>query len=300
MATPKLGYLLKLPKFDHLEAKTIEEACSLLAKYKGKARVIAGGTDLLVSMKGREISPQYIINIKAIPNLDGINYSRKDGLVIGAMTTLAAIESSPIIGERFPILSYAAHQTGSPHIRNIGTIGGNLCNAAPSADMAPSLIGLGAKAKIKGLKGERIVTVEEFFLGPGLSILKAGEILTEIQVPNPPPHTRGVYLKLPARTAIDIAVVGVAVVVTLDTKGINIADAKIVLGAVASTPIRARQAEDTIKGKALDDELIQKAAQAAADKAKPISDVRGSASYRKEMVKVLTNRALKQATTQEG
>ena len=300
MATPKLGYLLKLPKFDHLEAKTIEEVCSLLAKYKGKARVIAGGTDLLVSMKGREISPQYIINIKAIPNLDGINYSRKDGLVIGAMTTLAAIESSPIIGERFPILSSAAHQTGSPHIRNIGTIGGNLCNAAPSADMAPSLIGLGAKAKIKGLKGERIVTVEEFFLGPGVSVLKAGEILTEIQVPNPPPHTRGVYLKLPARTAIDIAVVGVAVVVTLDTKGINIADAKIVLGAVASTPIRARQAEDTIKGKALDDELIQKAAQAAADEAKPISDVRGSASYRKEMVKILTNRALKQATTQES
>jgi len=300
MAIPKLGYLLKLPKFDHLEAKTIEEACSLLAKYKGKARVIAGGTDLLVSMKGREISPQYIINIKAIPNLDGINYSRKDGLVIGAMTTLAAIESSPIIGEGFPILSSAAHQTGSPHIRNIGTIGGNLCNAAPSADMPPSLIGLEAKAKIKGLTGERAVTVEQFFLGPGVSALKAGEILTEVQVPNPPPHTRGVYLKLPARTAIDIAVVGVAVVVTLDTKGVNIADAKIVLGAVASTPIRARQAEDIIKGKALDDELIQKAAQAAADEAKPISDVRGSASYRKEMVKVLTNRALKQATTQEG
>ncbi len=300
MATPKLGYLLKLPKFDHLEAKTIEEACSLLAKYKDKARVIAGGTDLLVSMKGREISPQYIINIKAIPNLDGINYSQKDGLVIGALTTLAEIESSPIIGERFPILSSAAHQTGSPHIQNIGTIGGNLCNAAPSADMAPSLIGLEAKAKIKGLTGERAVTVEQFFLGPGVSVLKAGEILTEIQVPNPPPHTRGVYLKLPARTAIDIAVVGVAVVVTLDTKGVNIADAKIVLGAVAATPIRARQAEDIIKGKALDDELIQKAAQAAADEAKPISDVRGSASYRKEMVKVLTNRALKQATTQEG
>lgn len=297
MTTSKLDYLLKLPKFDHLEAKTIEEACSLLAKYKDKARVIAGGTDLLVSMKGREISPQYIINIKAIPNLDGINYSQKDGLVIGAMTTLAAIESSPIIRERFAILSSAAHQTGSPHIRNIGTIGGNLCNAAPSADMAPSLIGLGAKAKIKGLKGERTVTVEQFFLGPGVSILKAGEILTKVQVPNPLPHTRGVYLKLPARTAIDIAVVGVAVVVTLDTKGINIADAKIVLGAVASTPIRARQAEDIIKGKALDDELIQKAAQAAADEAKPISDVRGSASYRKEMVKVLTNRALKQATT---
>lgn len=297
MTTSKLDYLLKLPKFDHLEAKTIEEACSLLAKYKDKARVIAGGTDLLVSMKRREISPQYIINIKAIPNLDRMNYSQKDGLVIGALTTLAAIESSPIIQERFPILSSAAHQTAPPHIRNVGTIGGNLCNAAPSADMAPSLIGLGAKAKIKGLKGERVVTVEQFFIGPGVSTLQVGEILTEIQVPNPPSHTRGVYLKLPARTAIDIAVVGVAVVVTLDAKGINIVDVKIVLGAVAPTPIRARQAEDIIKGKAISHELIEKAAQAAADEAKPISDVRGLASYRKEIVKVLTNRALKQVTT---
>jgi len=300
MATAKLDYLLKLPKFDHLEAKTIEEACSLLAKYKGKARVIAGGTDLLVSMKRREISPQYIINIKTIPNLDGINYSQKEGVVIGALATLAEIESSPLIQERFPILSSAAHQTGSPHIRNVGTIGGNLCNAAPSADMAPPLIGLGAKAKIKGLKGERVVTVEQFFLGPGESTLQVGEILTQILVPNPPPYTRGVYLKLPARTAIDIAVVGVAVVVTLDSQGINIVDAKVVLGAVAPTPIRARQAEDIIKGRMLNDELIAKAAQAAADEAKPISDVRGSASYRKEIVKVLTHRALKQVTTEEG
>ena len=297
MVTSKLDYLLKLPKFDRLEAKTIEEACSLLAKYKDKARIIAGGTDLLVAMKRREVNPQYLIDIKAIPNLDRISYSQKDGLVIGALTTLAEIESSSIIRERFPILSSAAHQTGSPHIRNMGTIGGNLCNAAPSADMAPSLIGLEAKAKIKGLGGERVIGVEEFFTGPGVSALQVGEILTEIQVPNPPSHTQGVYLKLPARTAIDIAVTGVAVVVTFDTKGENIVDAKIVLGAVAPTPIRARQAEDIIKGKIIDDELIEKAAQTAADEAKPISDVRGSASYRKEMVKVLTNRALNQVTT---
>jgi carbon-monoxide dehydrogenase medium subunit len=300
MTTSKLDYLLKLPKFDHLEAKTIEEACSLLAKYKDKARVIAGGTDLLVSMKRREVSPQHLINVKTIPNLDTISYSRKDGLVIGALTTLAEVESSPIVRERFPILSSAAHQTASPHIRNMGTIGGNLCNAAPSADMAPSLIGLRAKAKIKGLKGERVVAVEDFFLGPGVSILQVGEILTEIQVPNPPPHTRGVYLKLPARTAIDIAVVGVAVVVTLDSKGKSIVDARIVLGAVAPTPIRARHAEELIRGKAISDELIKKAAQAAADEARPISDVRGSASYRKEMVRVLTKRALKQVITEKG
>jgi carbon-monoxide dehydrogenase medium subunit len=145
-----------------------------------------------------------------------------------------------------------------------------------------------------------VVTVEQFFLGPGVSALQFDEILTEIQVPNPPPRTRGVYLKLPARTTIDIAVVGVAVVITLDTKGISIVDARVVLGAVAPTPIRARQAEDIIKGKPITDEVIDKAAQAAANEAKPISDVRSSASYRKEMVKVLTNRALKQVTTEGG
>jgi carbon-monoxide dehydrogenase medium subunit len=166
--------------------------------------------------------------------------------------------------------------------------------------MAPSLIGLRAKAKIKGLKGERVVAVEDFFLGPGVGIFQVGEILAEIQVPNPPPHTRGVYLKLPARTAIDIAVVGVAVIVTLDSRGKSIVDAKIVLGAVAPTPIRARQAEEIIRGKAISDELIEKAAQAAANEARPISDVRGSASYRKEMVRVLTKRALNQVITEKG
>ena len=297
MATSNLGYLLTLPKFDYLEAKTIDEACSLLAKYKGKARVIAGGTDLLVSMKSREITPQYIINIKAIPDLDKVHYSQKNGLTIGALTTLHDIESSPIIRERFPILAAAVHQTGPPHIRNMGTIGGNLCNAAPSADTAPPLIGLGARVKINGLNKERVVAVEEFFVGPGESVLQSDEILTEIQIPNPPPHTQGVYLKLPARTTVDIAVVGVAVVVTLDAKGMNVADIKIILGAVAPTPIRARIAEDIIKGKAIEDELIERAAQAAEEEARPISDIRGLADYRRQMVKVLVNQAIRQVVT---
>ncbi len=294
MAKPDLGYLLRLPKFDYLEPKTIDEACSLLAKYKDKARVIAGGTDLLVSMKTRDITPQYIVNIKAIPDLDGISYSQKEGLKLGALTTLRDIERSPVIRERFPILADAAHQTGTPHIRNVGTVGGNLCNAAPSADTAPPLIGLGAKVKIRGVQGERTVALEDFFLGPGESVLQPGEILTEILVPNQPPHTRGAYLKLPTRTIMDIAVVGVAVVITLGAKGTNVIDAGIVLGAVAPTPIRARKAEAIIMGKTIQDELIDRAAQAAAEEAKPISDVRGSADYRKEMVRVLVNRAIRQ------
>jgi len=294
MNTAGLGSQWRHPKFEYLEARTVEEACSLLSQYKDKAKLIAGGTDLLVSMRRGKITPLYVINVKTIPNLDYIHYDG-DSLRIGALATLSEIESSPLIRDRFPIIADSAHQIGTPQVRNVGTIGGNLCNAAPSADMAPPLIGLGAKAKLKGPKGERAVALEEFFTGPGEPRLQIGEMLIEIQAPNPPPHTQGIYLKLPARTAIDLAVVGVAAVVTLDTKGANIVDTKIVLGAVAPTPIRARQAENVIRGKTINDGLIEEAAQIAAEEAKPISDVRGSASYRKEMVKVLTKGAIRQA-----
>jgi carbon-monoxide dehydrogenase medium subunit len=282
--------------FDYLMPKTIREACSLLSKHKGKANAVAGGTDLLVLIKSRQIMPQYIINLKTIPNLNYIDYADGEGLRIGALATMYDVESSPIIQEKFPILASAAHQVGSPNIRNMATIGGNLCRAAPSADTAPPLIGLGAKVKIVGFNRERTCGVEEFFLGPGACVLQSDEILTEIQIPNPPSYTRGVYLKMPAGKRISIAAIGVAVVVTLDAKQANIVDAKIVLGAVAPTPIRASKAEDIIKGKAIDDELIEKAAQAAAEEAKPISDIRAPANYRQEMVKVLTARALRQVT----
>jgi len=280
--------------FEYLEPKDLTEACALLSRYKHRAKLIAGGTDLLVSMKQQGVTPEYVINIKVISDLDYVHYD-KDGLRIGALATLSDIESSPLVRERFPVLAEAAHQIAMPAIRNIATIGGNLCNAAPSADMAPPLIGLGAKVKIVGLQGERTVTAEEFFVGPGESALRDGEILTEIQVPNIPPHTGGVYLKMPARTAIDIALVGVAALITLDSKHASIVNAKIVLGAVAPTPLRARKAEDVIIGKTVDDKLFEAAAQAAAQEAKPISDVRGSADYRREMVKVFTRLAIREA-----
>jgi CO/xanthine dehydrogenase FAD-binding subunit len=288
------GYLRRLPKFGYVEAKTIEEACSLLSQYKGEARVIAGGTDLLVAMKMRQVTPNYVIDLRMIPDLDYIYFADGEGLRIGALATLCDIESLAVIRERFPVLADAASKIANPQIRNMGTIGGNLCNAAPSADMAPPLIGLGAEVKIKGLKGERVIPLEGFFVGPGESALQIGEILTEIRVPSPSPRTQALYLKLSARTAIDIAVVGVAAVVTLDSKGTRVTDVRIVLGAVAPTPIRAHQAEGIIKGGAIDEHVIERASQAAADEAKPISDVRGSAIYRKEMVKVLTKRAIRQ------
>lgn len=282
------------PKFDYIEAKTVEEANFLLSEKKDKAKLIAGGTDLLVAARRRKIALQYVIDIKTIANLDQIQYDTKS-LTLGALTSLSEIETSSLIREKFPIISESARQIGTPQIRNMGTIGGNLCNAAPSADMAPALIGLSAKVKIKGMRGERIVTLEDFFMGPGETVLQHDEMITEIIVPNRPPFNRGAYVKLPARTMIDLAVVSVAALVMLDSKKSDIVDAKIVLGAVAPTPIRARQAEEAIKGKKVSEELIIRAAQIASEEAKPISDIRASTSYRKEMVRVLTIQAIKQA-----
>ena len=286
--------LYRMPKFDYLAPKTLEEALSLLSEYGGKAKVLAGGTDLLVTMKERKVTPAYLIGLANLTDLDYIRQENGD-LRIGALATHQSITDSNLVKGSYGLLATACGKVGTPQVRNMGTIGGNLCTASPAADTVPSLIGLGAKAKIRSLKGERVVAVEEFFVAPGESVIQTGEILTEIQIPNPPPHTLGVYLKLLPRTAIDMAAVGVAVVVTLDSKHTSFVDAKIVLGAVAPTPIRAHQAEDIIRGKAISDELIEKAAQAAANEAKPISDVRASADYRKKMVRVLTNRALKQA-----
>lgn len=298
MATTKSGiiYPRSLPRFDYLDSKTVEEACRLLSKYEGRAKAIAGGTDLLISLKRRMIAPQYIINLKSIRALDYIDYSEGEGLRIGALTTLTDIENSPMVRERLPILADAARQIGQPQIRNWATIGGNLCNAAPSADMAPPLIGLGAKVKIAGVNGERVLPLQAFFVGPGINALQTGEILTEIQVPTPAPHTQAVYLKLPARALIDIAIVSIAVVLLLDQRQRIAMDIRIVLGAVAPTPMRAHKAEEIIKGKVIQEELIEKAAQTAAEEAKPISDVRGSANYRKEMVKVLAKRAMEQVS----
>jgi carbon-monoxide dehydrogenase medium subunit len=287
------SYPKTLPKFNYIDAKTVQEACSLLVKHKGNAKVIAGGTDLMPAMRYRRIVPQHVINIKSISNLDCIHYDDEKGLIIGALTTLDEIDCSPVIREKFPAIANSAHLVGHPQIRNWGTIAGNLCNAAPSADTAPPLIALGAKVRIQGVQDERVTFLEDFFSGPGQTVLQVGEILTEILVPNLPPNTRSVYLKLPAKRAVGIAVVGVAVAATLDDKNAHVIDVKIALGAVAPTPIRARKAEAVLKGKALTKDFIEKAAQEAANESKPISDVRGSSNYRKQMVKIMTKQALK-------
>jgi carbon-monoxide dehydrogenase medium subunit len=283
-------------RFEYLEPATIEEAVSLLTKYNGRAKVIAGGTDLLVPMRQKVIRPDYVVDIINIPGLDYINYDDEKGLRIGALTTIRSLEKSAELNQRYPVISQAASQLGSVAIRNMGTLGGNLCNAAPSAETAPALIGLSAEARIVGPDGERVVPLEDFFTGPGTTVLKTAELLVEIQVPVLPLRTKGVYLKHAIRGSIDLAIVGVAAIVILEPGSNVCKDIKLVLGAVGPTPMRAHQAEEIIKGKRIDDALIDKCAQVASDESRPITDVRASDWYRKEMIKVFTRRAIKEAT----
>lgn len=284
----------RLPKFDYVAPNTIDEALSVLAQYKGRARVIAGGTDLLPKLKRREIKvPEYMIDLKGIPDLDYIKYDEVGGLSLGALVTIHAVETSPIVRERFSVLFQAAESMASTQVRNRGTIAGNLCNAVPSADTAPALLTLEASLKLTSQRGERIVNVEDFFTGPNETVLNDEEILQEIHVPNLPPHSRGRYLKLTPRSSMDLAMVGVAAVVVAED-GIC-KDIRIALGAVAPTPIRARQAEDILRGQKLSDEAIESAAQIAGGECHPISDRRASEEYRCQMVEVLTKRAIQQS-----
>ena len=288
---------MRMRKFTHLKPKTLRKAISLLAQYNGKAKILAGGTDLVNRMKEKLITPEYVIDITYIPGLDKIKYDAKSGLKIGALCPLIDIECSSLVKEKHGALARAVHTIGSVQVRNLGTIGGNLCNASPSADSAPILIGLDATARIFGPAGERVIELKNFFTGPGQTVLNSGEILVGIEVPNPPPRSAAVYMKQSPRRAMDLAVVGVAVVLSLTPDG-SLADIRIVLGAVAPTPIRAVKAEALIRGKRLDGDLIRNAARVASDEAEPISDIRSSKEYRKDMVEVLTERALQQTLEQ--
>ena len=279
----------KLKKFDYFKPSNISEALTLLNSYDGQAKILAGGTDLLVGMKEKEQSPRYIIDIKGIPELNNINNDSGQGLTMGALATIRTVESSTLVKENYPFLSRAAGLLGSVQVRNKATIGGNLCNAAPSAETAPSLLSLDARVKVVSLKGERVISLEDFFQGPGLNVLDK-EILTEIQLP--PRKKKGIYIKHSPRRAMDIAVVGVAVAVIEGREKGKWEDVRIALGAVAPTPIRARKAEEILAGEKLKFELIEKAAALAEETASPIFDVRASAGYRRKMVGISVRRAL--------
>jgi CO/xanthine dehydrogenase FAD-binding subunit len=284
-----------LPRFEYLAPKTVKECIVLLSQYGQKAKVIAGGTDLISQMKWGEIKPDYIISLSQIPNLDEIQFSSTTGLKLGALIKIGEIERSEIIRKHYPILTQAASVLGSVEIRNRGTVGGNLCNAAPSADMAPSLLVLGARVVIVSQNGEKIIPLEDFFVGPGKTILSNHEFLVRLEVPPMKPNSFGKYIKIGIRKTMDIAVVGVAALITLDHKNNTCEEARLGLGAVAPTPIRAKQAEEVLKGKKLNEEVIKLAAETASNEASPLTDVRASDRYRRDVIRALTRRAIRQA-----
>jgi carbon-monoxide dehydrogenase medium subunit len=285
-------FIKRLPRFEYHVSTSLSDALRLLAEYGENARVFAGGTDLLVSMKKRETLPKHLINLKGIADLKGIYDDEEKGIRIGALTTLEEIEHSRMIRKKFGALWDAVSVMASPQVRSLGTIGGNLCSAVPSADTAPPLIALGASVKMVGGHGERSVAVENFFKGPKESILHKNEILTQVLIPNPLEKSSGAYLKLMRSNATDLALVGVAAYLRLDPKKRVCTEARIALGAVAPTPIRAMEAEKVLINKKIGEELAEEAGRAASTVCHPISDIRSSLEYRCSMVEVLTKRAV--------
>jgi len=284
---------MTLSKFDYFAPESVEEACRLLLEREDGAVLMAGGTDLLVKIRHRLLKPQAIIALKKIRGLNQISCNKKEGLTIGATALLADVATHPIIVKRYPAVASAAQATATVQVRNMGTVLGNLCNAAPSADNAPTLIAMGAEVTLTSLKGERRLPLEQFFKGPGLTALEKGELATSVWVPLPPPSSGTSYQHISARSKVDISAVGVGAMITLN--GEICKEARIVLGAVAPIPLRARKTEKLVKGKKLTQKFMERAGVQASEEASPIADMRATAEYRKRMVAVLTKRALMEA-----
>ncbi len=283
-----------MKNFEYFAPKTTRQVVRLLAKHQGNAKLLAGGTDLFLRMRQRVVMPEVVIDLKRINGLSGLRYSRQHGLRIGATVTHAEVSDHPAVRRHYGALAEAASWVGSPQTRHRGTVVGNLCNASPAADTAPALIAYRATVTIVGPDGERTVAVEDFFQGPGRTVLGPAEFVTEIRVP-PPQGRHGWGFLRRTRTAIDIALVSACTVVWADHSVCQ--DVRIALGAVAPTPLRVPAAEHLLRGQRPNATLINEAARRAAAACRPISDVRCSAAYRRANVEVLTRRCLQSALT---
>lgn len=280
-----------LPEFELVTPRNVDEAVQVLGQLGDRARILAGGTDVLVQMRARQSRPEYLVDIKSLAELKGIEFSAERGLVIGALVTHHALETLPLIRENYPILYDGVSRVGSVQIRNRGTIGGNICNALPSADSIAPLLALGALLQIRGPKGDRQVAMEDFFLGPRKVALGSGEILTHIVVPPHPEPNGGAYVKFTRRKAMDLALLGVAVFLECESDGQTCRQARIALATAAPIPMRAHQAEAALQGKKLNSEVLQEAGEIAAREARPRTSWRSTEEYRRHLIKVLVPRA---------
>ena len=280
------------PSFEYLRPKTIPEAIAFLQQYGDDAKILSGGQSLIPMMKLRLARPSYLVDINRIA---GLSHIKEEGgfLKIGGLTREAELEASPVVRAKYPIIIDTAHVIADPQVRNLATVGGNLAHGDPANDHPATMLALGAQIVATGPKGERVIPVEDFFLSLFSTALQYDEILTEIRIPIPPPRSGGAYFKLERKVG-DFATAAVAAQLTLDGNG---ACQKVGIGLtnVGPTPIKARKAEDFLRGKKLDGSTIAQAAQLAADESEPSADLRGPVEYKKSLVKELTKRALTRA-----
>jgi len=281
--------------FDYAAPRSLGEAVKLLSSHP-KALLLAGGTDLLVQLRAGRKSADLVIDIKHIPELNEIRYSNGDGLTLGAAAPCYRIYQDPGVRRAYPALAEVAALIGGIQIQGRASIGGNLCNAAPSADAVPLLIALKAACRIIGANGERTIPVENFCSGPGRNTLAPGELLVSLQIPPAAPRSGSQYLRFIPRNEMDIAVAGAGVAVSLENGVFR--EARIALSSVAPTPLYVREAGEWLAGKPANTESIRAAAEMAKAAAKPITDMRGTADYRRHLCAVLTTRALEAALRQ--
>ncbi|MDE2394781.1 MAG: xanthine dehydrogenase family protein subunit M [Burkholderiales bacterium] len=287
-----------MKSFEYHAPKTLAEATELLARHAGSCSVLAGGTDLLVQLREGARTAAHVIDIKRIPGLDRLDADAKDGLVVGALVTTRTLETSPYVRRHHASLAEAVTHFASIQVRHRATLAGNACRASPSADTLPPLMADGARIRIAGPGGKREVAAGAFCTGPGRNVLAAGEMVTSIVVPRPAPHTGQSYIKHGRRIEMELATVGVAV--TLTREADRCRELRIVFAAVAPTPLRVQAAEMPLRDQVFNEAHLRETCEIAADAVRPIADVRASAEYRREMVRVLTRRAIEQAWARAG
>lgn len=289
-----MTYLRRLPRFEYFAPRNVAAVCGALAEYPGETRLLAGGTDLILQMRRREVVPRYVIGLKNLPELAFIR-SGHHTFALGAMTTLGAIESSSLISREYDFVAQTAAEMGSPEIRLVATIGGNLASALPCSDMAPPFLVLEAMVKLRSVRGERLVALEDFFLGPGQTIMKPDELLDEIQLPPRQSRSGGAYFKFHDRHAMDMTTAGVAAFMVLQPGGKRVEQARIALATGGPIPLRVKRAEAALHGQTLTDEVLEKTANVVCEEARPRTSWRARQEFRVELIRVLTCRALRQA-----
>jgi carbon-monoxide dehydrogenase medium subunit len=277
-------------RFELLQPRSLTEALEMKRDYGERARILAGGTDLLVLLKDGKLKTDAVMSLRNLGELNFIRAERQ-GVTLGALVSHSAVATSSVVCQQFPDLAEACAQVGATQIQNLGTVGGNLCNASPAADTAPPLLLMDALLTLASTRGERRIAIHDFFLGPRQTVLQTDEILKEIFIPQITGRRGATYLKLGRRQAMEIAIVGLGVAIHLNGSDRVVSECRVAMSSVAPTVVRARSAEAILRDREITNELVDEVAAVAADAARPISDVRASAQYRLDMIRVLCRQA---------